>query len=193
MDGGAWWAAVHGVTKSRTRLSDFTFTFHFEALEKEMANPLHCSCLENPRDRGAWWYAICGVAQSRTQLKRLSSRSSGSSLIFTLVIFDMTDRGTPHEQLIFPTWAMFYNQPQLSDTCFTNLDNQKKLRWESRFENLAWIMVESHKTWVISLLIKIFFLLHQKFQVFSTTVYKIDKQGSTVEYRGLFSISYNNL
>ena len=37
MDGGAWWAAVHGVTKSRTRLSDFTFNFHFHALEKEMA------------------------------------------------------------------------------------------------------------------------------------------------------------
>ena len=37
MDGGAWWAAVHGVTKSRTWLSDFTFTFHFHALEKEMA------------------------------------------------------------------------------------------------------------------------------------------------------------
>ena len=37
MDGGAWWAAVHGVSKSRTRLSDFPFTFHFHALEKEMA------------------------------------------------------------------------------------------------------------------------------------------------------------
>ena len=37
MDGGAWWAAVRGVAKSRTRLSDFTFTFHFHALEKEMA------------------------------------------------------------------------------------------------------------------------------------------------------------
>ena len=37
MDGGAWWAAVHGVTKGRTRLSNFTFTFHFHALEKEMA------------------------------------------------------------------------------------------------------------------------------------------------------------
>ena len=36
-DGGAWWAAVHGVAKSRTRLSDFTLTFHFHALEKEMA------------------------------------------------------------------------------------------------------------------------------------------------------------
>ena len=43
MDGGAWWAAVHGVAKSRTRLSDFTFTFHFYALEKEMAT--HSSVL----------------------------------------------------------------------------------------------------------------------------------------------------
>ena len=37
MDGGAWWAAVHGITKSWRRLSDFTFTFHFHALEKAMA------------------------------------------------------------------------------------------------------------------------------------------------------------
>ena len=37
IDGGAWWAVVHGVAKSRTRLSDFTLTFHFHALEKEMA------------------------------------------------------------------------------------------------------------------------------------------------------------
>ena len=37
MNGGAWWAVVHGVAKSRTRLSDFTFTFHLHALEKEMA------------------------------------------------------------------------------------------------------------------------------------------------------------
>ena len=43
MDGGAWWATVHGVAKRRTRLSDFTFTFHFHALEKEMAT--HSSVL----------------------------------------------------------------------------------------------------------------------------------------------------
>ena len=43
MDGGAWWATVHGVTKSQTRLSNFTFTFHFHALEKEMAT--HSSVL----------------------------------------------------------------------------------------------------------------------------------------------------
>ena len=43
MDGGAWWAAVHGVAKSQTRLSDFTFTFHFHALEKAVAT--HSSVL----------------------------------------------------------------------------------------------------------------------------------------------------
>ena len=43
MDGGAWWAAVHGIAKSRTRLSNFPFTFHFHALEKEMAT--HSSVL----------------------------------------------------------------------------------------------------------------------------------------------------
>ena len=37
MDRGAWWAAVHGVSKGRTRLNDFPFTFHFHALEKKMA------------------------------------------------------------------------------------------------------------------------------------------------------------
>ena len=43
MDRGAWWAVVHGVAKSRTRLSDFTLTFYFHALEKEMAT--HSSVL----------------------------------------------------------------------------------------------------------------------------------------------------
>ena len=43
MDRGAWWATVHGVAKSQTRLSDFTFAFHFHALEREMAT--HSSVL----------------------------------------------------------------------------------------------------------------------------------------------------
>ena len=54
-------------------LEEFIFTFHFHALEKEMAT---CSCLENPRDGGAWWAAVYGVTQSRTRLQRLSSSSS---------------------------------------------------------------------------------------------------------------------
>ena len=43
MDGGAWWAAVHGVAKSRTRMSNYTFTLHFHALEQEMST--HSSVL----------------------------------------------------------------------------------------------------------------------------------------------------
>ena len=76
---GAWWAAVHGVAKSQTRLRDFTFTFHFHALEKEMAT--HSSVL-------AW--RIPGMEEpgglpslgshSWTRLKRLSSSSSSSSM-----------------------------------------------------------------------------------------------------------------
>ena len=50
MDGGAWWAAVHGVARSRTRLSDFTFTFHFRALEKEVAT--HSSLLPGESQGG---------------------------------------------------------------------------------------------------------------------------------------------
>ena len=65
MDGGAWWAAVHGVAESWTRLSDFTFTFHFHALAKKMAM-FQCSCLENPRDSRAWWAAVYGVTESDT-------------------------------------------------------------------------------------------------------------------------------
>ena len=80
MDGGALWAAVHGVTKSWTRLSDFTFTFHFHALEKEMATtPVFLP--GESQGRGAWWAAVYGVAQSRTRLKRLSSSSSSSTAI----------------------------------------------------------------------------------------------------------------
>ena len=77
MDGGAWWAAVHGVAKSWTQLSDFTFTFYFHALEKEMAT--HSSVL-------AWRIPEMGEPgglpsmelQSRTRLKRLSSSSSST-------------------------------------------------------------------------------------------------------------------
>ena len=77
MDGGAWQAAVHGVAKSQTRLSDFTFTFHFHGIGEGNGNPLQCSCLENPVDGEALQAAVHGVAQSRTQLKQL-----GSNLIY---------------------------------------------------------------------------------------------------------------
>ena len=85
MDGGTWYAAVHGIAKSRTRLSDFTFTFHFplSCIGERNGNPLQCSCLENLRDSRAWWAAIYGVAQSGTRLKRLSSKGCAQLLTLT--------------------------------------------------------------------------------------------------------------
>ena len=77
MDRGAWKAAVRGVAEGWTRLSDFTFTFHFHALEKEMA-PTPVFLFGKSQERGnggAWWAAIYGVTQSQTGLKRLSSTS----------------------------------------------------------------------------------------------------------------------
>ena len=54
------------------------FHFSLSCIGEGNGNPLHCSCLENPRDGGASWAAVYGVAQSRTRLKRLSSSSSSS-------------------------------------------------------------------------------------------------------------------
>ena len=77
VDGGAWQAAVHGVAKSPTRLSErLHFHFSLSCIAEGNGNPLQCSCLENPRDEGAWWAAVYGVAQSRIRLKLLSSSSS---------------------------------------------------------------------------------------------------------------------
>ena len=83
MDGGAWWAAVHGVAKSRIRLGNFTFTFHFPALEKEMAT--HSSVL-------AWRIPGTGEpgglpsmgSQSWTRLKRLSSSNKVISILYNI-------------------------------------------------------------------------------------------------------------
>ena len=67
MDRGTWQTVVHGVAKSRTRLSDFTFNFHFHALEKEMAT--HSSVLAWKLPGTGEPGAVYGVAQSRTRLK----------------------------------------------------------------------------------------------------------------------------
>ena len=66
----------HEVAKSWTRLSDFTFTFHFHAFEKEMATHFSILAWRIPGTGGAWWAAIYGVAQSWTRLKRMAPHSS---------------------------------------------------------------------------------------------------------------------
>ena len=69
MDGGAWWAVVHGVAKSRTQLSDFTFTFHVPALEKAMATHSSVLAWKIPAMAEPGWADVYGVTQSRTRLK----------------------------------------------------------------------------------------------------------------------------
>ena len=67
MDGGAWWALVHGVAESNmTERLHFQFSLSF--IGEGNGNPVQCSCLENPRDGGAWWAAVYGVSQSQTRL-----------------------------------------------------------------------------------------------------------------------------
>ena len=72
MDGGAWWAVVHGVAKNWTRLSDFTFSFHFHALEKEMATHSSVLAWRIPQTGEAGGLPSMG-SQSRTRLNRHSS------------------------------------------------------------------------------------------------------------------------
>ena len=88
MDGGAWWAAVHRVAKSRTRPSDFPFTFHFHALEKEIAT--HSSVL-------AWRIPGTGepgglqsmgshrVRHDRSNLAAAAARKSAAIAIYTSI------------------------------------------------------------------------------------------------------------
>ena len=88
MDGEAWWAAVHGVVKSRTRLSDFSFTFYFHALEKEMAT--HSSTL-------AWkipWMEEPGRLQSMGLRRVRHSRATSLSL-FTFMHWRRKWQPTP--------------------------------------------------------------------------------------------------
>ena len=67
MEGGAWWATVHGVAKSRTRLSDFTFTFQY-------------SCPETSMDRRALRAAVRGVTKSWTRLSDFQGNFMGLPL-----------------------------------------------------------------------------------------------------------------
>ena len=86
MDGGAWWAAVHGVAEDWTRLSDFTFTFHFHALEKEMATQSSVLAWRIPGTAEPSGLPSMGSHKSRTRLKWLSSSSSSGAYVRFLFV-----------------------------------------------------------------------------------------------------------
>ena len=107
MDGGAWQAAVHEVAKRR-RLSDFTFTFHLHALEKEMATHSNILAWRIPGTEEPGGLPSMGLRRvSWTRLKRLSSSSSNSSIYKNEIYFLLTvnaqqvtvDHGCPQVQL----------------------------------------------------------------------------------------------
>ena len=106
MDRGAWWAAVHGVTKSWTLLSDFTslisLTSYFITGEGN-GNPLQYSCLENPMDGGAWRAMVHGVSESRTLLKWLSTHTGKDSL------GGIVSRAWPKIHLFLPVLLLSYS------------------------------------------------------------------------------------
>ena len=81
MGGGAWYVAVHGVAEGRTRLSDFTFTFHFYALEKEMATHSSSFAWRIPGTEEPIGLLSMVVAQSWTRMKRLSSSSRACRIL----------------------------------------------------------------------------------------------------------------
>ena len=66
MDGGAWWATVHGVRKSQTQLNHFTFTFHFHALEKEMATHSSVLAWRIPGTEELGGLRLCGLTDLDT-------------------------------------------------------------------------------------------------------------------------------
>ena len=95
MNGGAWWATVHGVTKSQTRLSNFTF-FHFHLLQYPG--------LENSMDRGAWRVSVHRVTKSQTRLSNLVHNTppvllSSDLIILDLVYYNSFNTGLPASYL----------------------------------------------------------------------------------------------
>ena len=95
MDGGVWWAAVHGVTRSQTRLSDFTFTFHFHASEKEMAT--HSSVL-------AWRIPGTGEPGGLLSMGLHRAGHDWSNLVAAAAV-ERYDLGTSQVALVVKNWS----------------------------------------------------------------------------------------
>ena len=94
MDGGAWWAAVHGVAKSRTHWATSLSLFTFMHWRRKW-QLLQCSCLENSRDGVPGGLPSMGSHGVGTRLKRLSSSSSSSSSLYSLFLSSSQDRSPP--------------------------------------------------------------------------------------------------
>ena len=106
MDRGAWWAAVRGVAKSRTRLSDFTFTFHFDALEKDMATHSSVLAWRIPGTGEPGGLLSMGLQRVRHDWSDLATASVKCSLIFFEVISIkiITEYSSQKKLIFLMTW-----------------------------------------------------------------------------------------
>ena len=126
------------------------FHFSLSCIGEGNGNPLQCSCLENLRDGGAWWAAVHGVAQSRTRLKRLSSSSSESMVVFHCGFYFLR---TSNAELLLSAFghcgvsllllhifcAMSVNSFLLSCSCFIYSEPKSSSKYVfSKFFLLAW-------------------------------------------------------
>ena len=84
------------------------FHFSLSRIGEGNGNPLHCSCLENPRDGRAWWAAVYGVAQSWTQLKRLSSSSSNVYVNPNLPVYPSSSFLSGNHKIVFYICDSFF-------------------------------------------------------------------------------------
>ena len=90
MDGGAWWAAVHGVAKSQTWLSDFTFTFHYHALEKEMAPHSSVLAWRIPGTGEPGWLPSMGSHGVGHDWRDLAAAAAAALVFFPSLLFHMS-------------------------------------------------------------------------------------------------------
>ena len=100
MGRGAWWAAVHGVARSRTRLSNFTFTFHFHALEREMATHSSVLAWRIPGTEEPGGLPSIGSQRVRHNLSDLAA-AAGAYCIFKFLLIILT------KQFLSGLWRLF--------------------------------------------------------------------------------------
>ena len=119
MDRGAWWAAVHGVAKSWTRLSDLTFTFHFHALEKEMATyssvlawripgmgePGGLLCMASHRV-GQHWSDLAAVAAALSAIRVVSYAYLRLLMFLLAILIPAFASSSPAFLMIYPAWKL---------------------------------------------------------------------------------------
>ena len=146
MDGGAWWAAVHGVAKGQTRLSDFTFIFTFMHWRRKW-QPTPVFLPGESQGQGSLGAAIYGVAQSRTRLKQLSS-SSGFEAVYgdcQGILFSLiTGQPLPDPNKHYSNSYSKRNVSMTPKTSFT--ENQMRFRGTGRTHDYLWRLCTGHTT-----------------------------------------------